>query len=684
MATLKNKMKTSRLIQFSIIFALIYLMLLVRINALQPALPTTIYGKVLNTNGEPLSGIDVSVTWIDTDDVERTTTTKTLSKEQALALGDSSLEGNYLFNQGYMLAKLNSDIVIKINGFEYERITSNPSGVIKVSNSILASKQTTNQGNTPSAQGSGSFESTPNKEGSTSIGINNGDFDSDDFDGTPTSPVYPSSTSDTKYQKTTATPVLPTTLFGQLLNEEGEPIEDEQVTAEWTDEFGITHTSTTKTLSKKEAKKLGNASLSGYYMFNKGDIAAKPNTTIKITSENVLITPKEISPSPGKSIRVEDKKVETSPQEIEKKSFGSDIKGIFKKGGALAAEGITKTINYLKYILFVMVFIISLLLFAHRKKISKRVRDMLTPPAAKELTKDITKSLKKELSQIMTKKVITTTKDTTIVEVLDTMVSKEVNNVAIMQGKSLLGIISYNDIIKKVDIKKDLSSIKVEQVMDRKFLSAQPNMSVSEATKLLLKSCKSKLVVTKNNRLLGIVTQNDLAKEYYSFFMKNDIEAGTISLVRNVMDSNAIIITKNDKLINVLSNIISKGTDYALVVKETKNRITLDNIVGIITLKDFEEELYKNPSGILFLAAKNIMKSPVIYTTPGLTVLEANNLLIEKGIKILPVIANNTLVGVINQTTILNAIYDFLNETVSRAKKDSSGIITLSKEDETN
>ena len=78
------------------------------------------------------------------------------------------------------------------------------------------------------------------------------------------------------------------------------------------------------------------------------------------------------------------------------------------------------------------------------------------------------------------------------------------------------------------------------------------------------------------------------------------------------------------------------------------------------------------------------MKSPVIYTTHGLTVLEANNLLIEKGIKILPVITNNTLVGVINQTIILNAIYDFLSETVSRAKKDSSGIITLSKENETN
>ena len=78
----------------------------------------------------------------------------------------------------------------------------------------------------------------------------------------------------TNYSKVVEPSPLPTNLYGRTVDEKGKPIPGEIVTVEWTDVLGINHTDTTYTLSKKEAKDLGNQKLEGYYMFNKGKIKA--------------------------------------------------------------------------------------------------------------------------------------------------------------------------------------------------------------------------------------------------------------------------------------------------------------------------------------------------------------------------------------------------------------------------
>jgi len=109
------------------------------VDAAQPALPTSIYGKVLDDNEEPAEGIEVIVQWVDSDDISRTASTKTLSKDYSQTIG-IDLKGSYLFNSGFIKAKQNSKISIKINNVKFEEVASNPGGIVKIKDAVLTYK----------------------------------------------------------------------------------------------------------------------------------------------------------------------------------------------------------------------------------------------------------------------------------------------------------------------------------------------------------------------------------------------------------------------------------------------------------------------------------------------------------------------------------------------------------------
>ncbi|MGV8152069.1 MAG: S8 family serine peptidase [Candidatus Nanoarchaeia archaeon] len=81
-----------------------------RASARMPAMPTSFYGRVVSTSQEAVGDIEVSAKWIDVDNNTIISKTKSLNLQEAIALGNQSLVGYYLFNKGSVKAKTNSRI----------------------------------------------------------------------------------------------------------------------------------------------------------------------------------------------------------------------------------------------------------------------------------------------------------------------------------------------------------------------------------------------------------------------------------------------------------------------------------------------------------------------------------------------------------------------------------------------
>jgi len=77
-----------------------------------PAMPTTLYGKVVNEGGYPVSGVEVVAYWNDTNGFSHDTSTVSIAENEIPVGGSPDLVGYYFFNKGDVKAKSGSMIVV--------------------------------------------------------------------------------------------------------------------------------------------------------------------------------------------------------------------------------------------------------------------------------------------------------------------------------------------------------------------------------------------------------------------------------------------------------------------------------------------------------------------------------------------------------------------------------------------
>ncbi|MEK6808788.1 MAG: CBS domain-containing protein, partial [Nanoarchaeota archaeon] len=586
----------------------------------EDSLSTTIFGKVLNSNGTVYSGVEVIAIWRDINNIERTSITKTLSKEDASAMGDSNLEGYFIFQQE-LITRPNSEIIVRIADKNFPE--------------NISSEYTPTNNTGESSQESDT--SSPNSNQSRVSKLNN------------------------SIPENTLLEILPTTIFGEFLDEEGIPIEDEEISAEWTDEQGIKHTVTTKTLTNEKAEELGNINLRGYYIFNKGMIRAKHNTTITLSSKNRLFNPKEVKASPGESVVVEDWKIQIQANEKD-----------------IIENSPIRTINYFRYIFTITLLIILGIMILYRHNITKGLKEIVFKSSKKLGSKKISIYLEKKLKYIMNKNVPRIQIDDNISGLINLMLSQKEDNIIVMQGKTPSGVISKEDIVKKVVTKK-ITSTQLRQVIDKDFLYDNSSINIFNATKLLMKHNKNKLVIAQKNKILGIITLSDLLREYNSFLRKYEVDTET-SIVKYMMSLDVDYVSKNDKLGEIIQFMIMKNIDYVIVVERIKDNISVDEVLGIITLSDILAQFYKNQEDISMIKASNMMKAPVIFINQEKTIISAISFMVEKGFKRFPVVSDEIIVGILTQDILLKGLHDFLSDIMNKADIDD-GLVKKFRQD---
>lgn len=116
---------------------------------------------------------------------------------------------------------------------------------------------------------------------------------------------------------------------------------------------------------------------------------------------------------------------------------------------------------------------------------------------------------------------------TKLSEVRSLFAELNIHHLPVVEGKRLIGMLSYNDFLridakdlydqnkKQADVMLDsLSSVK--EVMTKNLVTVAPTATIKEATEILSSgSFHSLPVVDENEELAGLVTSTDLLKFFY-------------------------------------------------------------------------------------------------------------------------------------------------------------------------
>ncbi|MFB5607727.1 MAG: CBS domain-containing protein [Candidatus Nitrosomaritimum yanchengensis] len=286
---------------------------------------------------------------------------------------------------------------------------------------------------------------------------------------------------------------------------------------------------------------------------------------------------------------------------------------------------------------------------------------------------DILLLKKAELNQIIIKKTITISPNTTLLEAREALLRHNLKRLVVINSKNCpVGIITEKDIAKTIYAlgDKPIKSVKVSGFMSKKLFTVKKTDSIYDCAKLMKRHrISSVIVLGKKGVLEGLVTKTDLA----SIFLTHAVSPLKVS---KIMTRKVITAMPGDSLLYVESLLIHNRISRIII---ERNKIP----VGIITYRDFvpaklphwiaqyadpkEVENYrtkKDPSDfqvnqmshLLHFKAVDIMASNPVTVKADEDVSVAVLLMIRNRISGLPVVKNSKLVGIITKADIVKAI----------------------------
>ncbi|MDO4729103.1 MAG: CBS domain-containing protein [Bacteroidota bacterium] len=124
------------------------------------------------------------------------------------------------------------------------------------------------------------------------------------------------------------------------------------------------------------------------------------------------------------------------------------------------------------------------------------------------------------VSQIMAKDLVTLNPTQTLYEAESLFKKNKIRHIPVVEGKKLVGMLSYSDLLKisYADVTDDEEKVEsvvydmftIPQVMAKVPLSVEPDTTIKEVAEILSKQTFHSLPVVKGEELCGIVTSTDL------------------------------------------------------------------------------------------------------------------------------------------------------------------------------
>ncbi|MEA2052560.1 MAG: CBS domain-containing protein [Euryarchaeota archaeon] len=116
-----------------------------------------------------------------------------------------------------------------------------------------------------------------------------------------------------------------------------------------------------------------------------------------------------------------------------------------------------------------------------------------------------------EVRDVMTYPAITEEGDASVAKILKIMKMSGIGSVVITEEDKPVGIVTDRDIVMKVIMKdRDISKLKVKEIMSSPLMTIEADASLRRAGKLLVEKGIRRLLVTDDGELVGVVSLRNI------------------------------------------------------------------------------------------------------------------------------------------------------------------------------
>ena len=117
-----------------------------------------------------------------------------------------------------------------------------------------------------------------------------------------------------------------------------------------------------------------------------------------------------------------------------------------------------------------------------------------------------------QIKDVMTSQVVTIAPGTSAVDAARVMIQEEKGPLPVVEGERVVAIVTDRDLIARVVAAgRDPNSVTVDEVATTDLVTAEPDLDVDEARRLLAEHQLDRLlVVEEGDRLVGILSEADI------------------------------------------------------------------------------------------------------------------------------------------------------------------------------
>lgn len=116
--------------------------------------------------------------------------------------------------------------------------------------------------------------------------------------------------------------------------------------------------------------------------------------------------------------------------------------------------------------------------------------------------------------------------------------------------------------------------------------------------------------------------------------------------VSEVMNKTVITMDINSDIPSIAREMVNSNAGSVIITENGK-------AIGIITERDFVKSIITEDRKPSEVDARKILSTPLITVRPGTSVIKASEIMLRANIKRLPVLENDTIIGVLSNTDIL-------------------------------
>ncbi len=204
---------------------------------------------------------------------------------------------------------------------------------------------------------------------------------------------------------------------------------------------------------------------------------------------------------------------------------------------------------------------------------------------------NLTSAVNDEIREIMERDVVVVNEDDSIEDAVELMFEKRVGGCPIVNRDGILvGIVTERDLVEYLSRSREVDGY-VSDYMTRGVVTVNPNESIRDVMKKMIKKKLRRLPIINEGILLGMVTVRELLKYFgrdaFKKLITGDIKEVIDTPVSTLIEffREPLTVSPDVMISQVVSAMIERGYGSALIVED-------DRLVGIITERDIVKFLY--------------------------------------------------------------------------------------------